>query len=54
MCRLPEEHIGCHLPCPGIERDRRLVCEDHRSFMGGKGRPEQIPDLLCRHPRAGC
>lgn len=37
MCRLPEEHIGCRLSRPGIERGRRLVCEDHGSFMGAKG-----------------
>ena len=27
--------IGCRLPCPGIERVCRLVCEDQGSFMGG-------------------
>lgn len=29
--------IGYRLPCSGIERGRRLVCEDHGSFMGAKG-----------------
>lgn len=35
MCRLPEEHVGCHLPVSGIERGCRLVCEEQGSFMGG-------------------
>lgn len=29
--------IGYRLPCPGIGRGRRLVCEDHGSFMGAQG-----------------
>jgi len=37
MCRLPEEHIGCHLPVSGIERGCRLVCEEQGSFMGAQG-----------------
>ena len=29
--------IGYRLPCPGIERVCRLVCEDQGSFMGAYG-----------------
>jgi hypothetical protein len=54
MCRLPKEILATVFRVLASSEDIGSSAKITGSSWGGKGRPEQIPDLLCRHPRAGC